>query len=146
LTNDGQPKRWVVVRPPGAQTGILLARADGGWERKGMAVEENRDWLTALDSGDLDGDGRLDLAATTGDGEIWIFLGKGDGSFLREASPEVPPSKGGCRGYDIQIVNLDADPAEEIVVEFAGEPSAMFAPMQCPEEGSLTAWKPRVKK
>jgi catechol 2,3-dioxygenase-like lactoylglutathione lyase family enzyme len=29
LTNDGNPKRWVVVRPPGAQTGILLARADG---------------------------------------------------------------------------------------------------------------------
>jgi catechol 2,3-dioxygenase-like lactoylglutathione lyase family enzyme len=29
LTNDGQPKRWVVVRPPGAETGILLARADG---------------------------------------------------------------------------------------------------------------------
>lgn len=29
LTNDGRPKRWVVVRPPGAQTGILLARADG---------------------------------------------------------------------------------------------------------------------
>lgn len=29
LTNDGRPKRWVVVRPPKAQTGILLARADG---------------------------------------------------------------------------------------------------------------------
>lgn len=29
LTNDGRPKRWVVVRPPGGQTGILLARADG---------------------------------------------------------------------------------------------------------------------
>jgi diamine N-acetyltransferase len=29
LTNDGRPKRWVVVRPPGAQTGLLLARADG---------------------------------------------------------------------------------------------------------------------
>jgi catechol 2,3-dioxygenase-like lactoylglutathione lyase family enzyme len=29
LTNDGRPKRWVVVRPPGATTGILLARADG---------------------------------------------------------------------------------------------------------------------
>src|SRR4051812_8289526 len=28
-TNDGRPKRWVVVRPPGAVTGILLARADG---------------------------------------------------------------------------------------------------------------------
>lgn len=29
LTNDGRAKRWVVVRPAGARTGILLARADG---------------------------------------------------------------------------------------------------------------------
>jgi catechol 2,3-dioxygenase-like lactoylglutathione lyase family enzyme len=29
LTNDGRPKRWVVIRPPGAQTGLLLAQADG---------------------------------------------------------------------------------------------------------------------
>jgi len=33
LTNDGRPKRWVVVRPPGAQTAILLARADGDDQR-----------------------------------------------------------------------------------------------------------------
>jgi catechol 2,3-dioxygenase-like lactoylglutathione lyase family enzyme len=36
LTNDGRAKRWVVVRPPGAVTGILLARADG--ERQAKAV------------------------------------------------------------------------------------------------------------
>lgn len=36
LTNDGRPKRWVVVRPPGAETGILLARADG--ERQSAVV------------------------------------------------------------------------------------------------------------
>lgn len=35
-TTDGQPKRWVVVRPPGAETGILLARADG--ERQATVV------------------------------------------------------------------------------------------------------------
>lgn len=30
LTTVGsRPKRWVVVRPPGAATGLLLARADG---------------------------------------------------------------------------------------------------------------------
>ena len=29
LTNDGRPKRWVVVKPRGAVTGLLLARADG---------------------------------------------------------------------------------------------------------------------
>lgn len=28
-TGDGRPKRWVVVRPPGGGTGVLLARADG---------------------------------------------------------------------------------------------------------------------
>jgi catechol 2,3-dioxygenase-like lactoylglutathione lyase family enzyme len=33
LTGDGRPKRWVVVRPPGAQTGVLLARADGERQR-----------------------------------------------------------------------------------------------------------------
>ncbi|MEZ4417188.1 MAG: VOC family protein [Gemmatimonadota bacterium] len=38
LTNDGRPKRWVVVRPPGAETGLLLARADG--ERQTQVVGE----------------------------------------------------------------------------------------------------------
>ena len=32
LTNDGRPKRWVVVRPVGGQTGVLLARADGDYQ------------------------------------------------------------------------------------------------------------------
>jgi catechol 2,3-dioxygenase-like lactoylglutathione lyase family enzyme len=36
LTNDGRPRRWVIVRPAGAQTGILLARADG--ERQVSAI------------------------------------------------------------------------------------------------------------
>jgi catechol 2,3-dioxygenase-like lactoylglutathione lyase family enzyme len=36
LTNDGRPKRWVVVRPPGARTGVLLAQADG--EHQAAAV------------------------------------------------------------------------------------------------------------
>ena len=33
LTNDGRAKRWVVVRPPGAETGLLLARANPGQRR-----------------------------------------------------------------------------------------------------------------
>ena len=32
-TEGGRPKRWVVVRPPGAQTGLLLAQADGPDQR-----------------------------------------------------------------------------------------------------------------
>ncbi len=37
-TNDGQPKRWVVVRPPGAEAGLLLAQADG--DRQTDAIGE----------------------------------------------------------------------------------------------------------
>ena len=33
-TNDGRPKRWVVVRPPGSGTGLLLAEADGEDQRR----------------------------------------------------------------------------------------------------------------
>jgi catechol 2,3-dioxygenase-like lactoylglutathione lyase family enzyme len=32
-TDGGKPKRWVVIRPPGATTGVLLARADGEVQR-----------------------------------------------------------------------------------------------------------------
>jgi catechol 2,3-dioxygenase-like lactoylglutathione lyase family enzyme len=36
LTSSGRPKRWVVVRPPGAATGLLLVQADG--ERQARAA------------------------------------------------------------------------------------------------------------
>jgi predicted enzyme related to lactoylglutathione lyase len=32
-TNDGRPKRWVVVRPRGGETALLLARAEGEQQR-----------------------------------------------------------------------------------------------------------------
>jgi catechol 2,3-dioxygenase-like lactoylglutathione lyase family enzyme len=34
LTNDGRAKRWVVVRPPGAETALLLAQADGARQQR----------------------------------------------------------------------------------------------------------------
>ena len=38
-TNDGRPKRWVVVRPPGAATGLLLAQADGDHQRAAVGAQ-----------------------------------------------------------------------------------------------------------
>lgn len=126
---------------------LFVAQAAGGWQRQPVAAEESRDWLTALDSGDLDGDGKLDLAALTGDGELWIFRGHGDGTFLREDEPpEVAAIGGGCRGFDVKIANLDGDPGAELVAEFAGEASANYIVLPCKNEGRLTAWKVRPRQ
>lgn len=38
-THTGAAKRWVVVRPPGAATGILLARADGETQRAAIGEQ-----------------------------------------------------------------------------------------------------------
>jgi catechol 2,3-dioxygenase-like lactoylglutathione lyase family enzyme len=39
LTNDGRPKRWVVVRPPGGDTGLLLAQADGEHQKRAIGEQ-----------------------------------------------------------------------------------------------------------
>lgn len=53
-TNDGRPKRWVVVRPPGAQTGILLARGDGDAQRAaiGQQMAGRVGWFLRVDDFD----------------------------------------------------------------------------------------------
>ncbi len=38
-TNDGRPKRWVVVRPPGARTGLLLAQAEGDHQATAVGTQ-----------------------------------------------------------------------------------------------------------
>jgi catechol 2,3-dioxygenase-like lactoylglutathione lyase family enzyme len=38
-THGGRPKRWVVVRPPGEGTGLLLARADGDEQRAAVGAQ-----------------------------------------------------------------------------------------------------------
>jgi catechol 2,3-dioxygenase-like lactoylglutathione lyase family enzyme len=38
-TTDGRPKRWVLVRPPAATTGLLLARADGHDQRNAVGAQ-----------------------------------------------------------------------------------------------------------
>jgi catechol 2,3-dioxygenase-like lactoylglutathione lyase family enzyme len=39
LTNDGRPKRWVVVRPRGGETAILLAKAEGDHQRAAVGQQ-----------------------------------------------------------------------------------------------------------
>jgi catechol 2,3-dioxygenase-like lactoylglutathione lyase family enzyme len=39
LTNDGRPKRWVVVRPKSGGAGLLLAKADGEFQNDAIGSQ-----------------------------------------------------------------------------------------------------------
>lgn len=108
-----------------------------------MAVREGRTEVSALDHGDLDGDGHLDLVGLTGEGEgeTWVFRGDGKGGFTREEATGIPAFVGGCRGYHVELADLDRDGKDEIVSAFAGESSALFAPDRCTSGGGLQAWR-----
>jgi hypothetical protein len=144
---DGRPDLAVgfLTREHGtfrAGIDVLFSRATG-WERRTLGVVEGRVAVHRLVTGDLDGDGHVDLVGVDGDGALWIFRGDGKGGFTREPAPDL---KGGekCQGYGLRLADLDRDGADEIVVSFAEEP-ANHGPygkdLSCPSEGGLQAWK-----
>jgi hypothetical protein len=124
---------------------LLYNRPDGQWQRRALWMEDGKEGVFGLAAGDLDRDGQTDLVALTGDGRTWVFRGDGKGFFTREKEG-VPVFPGGCRGYDAQIADLDGDGDGELVAEFAGEASAMFAPDLCPSGGGITAWNVTAKE
>lgn len=119
----------------------LYSRAGGTWERRGISAEKSRQSIFAVAAGDLDGDGVRDVVALTDSGETQVYLGDGKGHFSREQAPGIVPLPGGCRGYHAVLTDIDGDGRDELVESFAGEPSALFAPDQCPSRGGLLAWK-----
>ncbi|MGO9453015.1 MAG: FG-GAP repeat domain-containing protein [Candidatus Binataceae bacterium] len=116
---------------------VLFPRADKHWDRRTLEVAETREGPVALGVGDLTGNGHKDIAALTAQGETWIFLGDGRGSFTREKTPP-PPYPGGCRGSHVALADLDGDGQDELVTSFSDEPSFSG---HCPSFGGLTAWK-----
>lgn len=121
---------------------VLYSRADGEWERKGLFSREGRVAVYALEHGDLDGDGALDLVGLDGDGQAVLFLGDGKGFFRQQLIPEdQQQARGDCRAYHVELADLDGDGRSEIVAGFAGEANALFTPDRCPSGGGLAAWK-----
>lgn len=145
---DGRPDLVVsfLTRDLGVfRTGIdLLLNRSTGWERRTLGFVEGRMEISRLATGDLDGDGHVDVVGIDGNGVLWVFRGDGAGGFTRESVPE--PLKRGeqCRGYGLRLVDLDRDGGAEIVISFAGEVSNQGpygGDLSCPSEGALQAWK-----
>lgn len=126
---------------------IYYGKGNRAFERRELWYEQGYAKLTAVAAGDLDGDGVVDIAASTGDGRTLVFLGDGRRGFELEQSPEITPLVG-CRGYGAAIVDLDHDGAGELLLDFAGEPSAQFAQLgreRCSSQGAIKVWKAHVK-
>ena len=124
--------------------------AGGPWRRTSVWAAGG-DWgaaLTALAAGDLDGDGDLDVAALTASGGVWLLISDGKGDFALDRVPEADPDAAhrGCRGYGVELVDLDRDGRPELIAGFAGEPGseqldAGRTSASCRAEGQLRVWK-----
>jgi hypothetical protein len=117
--------------------------ANGKWTTRLIAAYDGKDNMWSLDSGDLDGDGKLDLVATSERGNVLVFLGDGKGGFAREESPELDPPDL-CRGYGLKLTDLDGDGRAEIIAGFAGETEVLLEFLghtRCDSGGALRVWK-----
>jgi hypothetical protein len=117
---------------------LLTRESAGHWTRKALVREPGRGRIEALATGDLDGDGKLDIAAVDGEGQAIVLLGDGRGRFTREQQSLTSATH--CGGAGIVIGDLDGDGLGDLVVSFAQEASPMN-PGVCPSEGAIVAWK-----
>lgn len=131
------------------RSGIDLLYADGefGWTRKVLISREARFISESLAFGHLDGDQSWDLVSLSGQGQVTVFLGDGNGFLVEEHSPEMPPREDGCRGFDVELADIDRDGRDEIVAAFAGEQTGYpgipgYNNPGCASQGSIRVWRP----
>ena len=90
--------------------------------------------IAAIATGDLNGDGAIDLVAALKDGRILAFRSDGHGSLVSDG--DIPPSawRQGCSAYAIRLADLDGDSRAEIIAAFAGESG-------CSSGGGIEVWR-----
>lgn len=117
----------------------------GRWDGRGLkeALVHSALATAAIGSvalGDLDGDGRDDLAALGPDGGLLLFRRLRRG-WQRWDAVAAPAWRAKCAGYHLEIADLDGDGRNEIIAAFAGESTTMFELEGCRNGGGFEVWR-----
>lgn len=143
---DGSGEAIVAARAvENAQFCILLqiVHAAGSGKERPLALWStvSRDGIAALAVGDIDRDGRDDIVAVREDGEILTFAGARRG-FSHDLSLAPIEAVRGCKVFDAQLADIDADGNLELIVAYAGEDS-IGDTTPCRGNGGFRAWRLR---
>ena len=103
------------------QIRVYLGNGDGTFDFL-IQYEVGNLGLVSLSSGDLDSDGTVDLVATNSStAKIFVYLGKGDGSFLPQSF-----LAGFFAPHELDLGDLDQDGDLDLVVEGKNNISLFF--------------------
>ncbi len=107
-----------------------------------IASAKTPDHVLSLATGDLDGDGWLDIVAGTGTAELWIFRGLGDLKFERVENTLTTRLEN-CGIYAVALRDATGDGRDELFASFAGDTSTVPLLGEvpgCERNGGLYAW------
>jgi len=90
--------------------------------------------ISGIASGDIDGDGELDLIAGDEHGRLHRYEADG-GSFTARETIEPASELAGCSVYGVSFANLDRHVGDEVVVSYAGDDGA------CTSSGGLVVYR-----
>lgn len=134
--NDGRDEIVIGYSAGSPRAGSLELISFPAGSRPAQSLwSEPGDEVAAIATGDLDGDGAVDLVAALQGGRLLTFRGNGRGTLTRDADITPPDWRRGCAAYAVRLADLDADNRAEIIATYAGESGG------CTTGGGIEVWR-----
>ena len=110
FNGDGHPDVFVAAHGydappyPGETNVVLISNPDGTYADRSSALPQTPDFSHSACTGDINGDGHLDIyVGNIGSVGPYFLMGKGDGTFTKKASGLPQPSSSGVASCPLQL-------------------------------------------